>query len=549
MRHTEGRGLEAYLRQLVDEAVVEALDAQGDIQSAVAASVSAKLQDPRVKLRVNNASKQEQATVGLKVQQFLDALGELAPNGNLEAALPHVEGMDRIDLADRMAAASPTAVRVLLDAGADQVVKSADAAVAAATEGTPPSQRELAAWLSAGRCPPEALRAVEECLAPILNLDVDDVRLTGWAYGSMVLWVKGRATHIAAHAVREALREAAKTRKLRNPLARLLKAYDDTRPVQATANLGREYRILPTNIAQLDVETHPRGRQLAKFYAPAMHRPAGAHGRGQLWLPGFGIEGVTGPALPLVLYGLGEDNPQRGGGRGAPLALRLFVEAILATPLVARHDGRPVMVQITLRELLGRLYPGRRPKPHEYWPRLMASGEALDKMDARIPWEDPETGRGGDRRVVAMGDIPRGPSALDDFVTVVVYLPPGAGVGPTVSPNLHIWGVRSGPAYNALLNLAYRWFEPGLTRRPVHGGKHWVPSTNAEDYPELTDVVVVSITRPLSARSQRRNAVADSWATLHELADAGEFRLEGRRAIALNNVHPCGKGRSPVRFS
>ena len=96
MRHTEGRGLEAYLRQLVDEAVVEALDAQGDIQSAVAASVSAKLQDPRVKLRVNNASKQEQATVGLKVQQFLDALGELAPNGSLEAALPHVEGMDRI---------------------------------------------------------------------------------------------------------------------------------------------------------------------------------------------------------------------------------------------------------------------------------------------------------------------------------------------------------------------------------------------------------------------------------------------------------------------
>ena len=102
----------------------------------------------------------------------------------------------------------------------------------------------------------------------------------------------------------------------------------------------------------------------------------------------------------------------------------------------------------------------------------MTAVEALDTMDARIPWEDPDTGRGGLRRLVQVGDIPRGPGALEDFVTVVVHLPPGAGVGPTVSPNLHVWGVRSAPAYNALINLAYRWFEPGVTRRPVAGGRH-----------------------------------------------------------------------------
>ena len=71
-------------------------------------------------------------------------------------------------------------------------------------------------------------------------------------------------------------------------------------------------------------------------------------------------------------------------------------------------------MNITLRELLERLYPGRRPSPAEYWPRLMAAVEALDLMDARIPWEDPVTGLGGLRRVVSIGDIPRGPGALDE---------------------------------------------------------------------------------------------------------------------------------------
>ena len=56
----------------------------------------------------------------------------------------------------------------------------------------------------------------------------------------------------------------------------------------------------------------------------------------------------------------------------------------------------------------------------------MRAAEGLDAMDARVPWVDPETGRGGLRRVVSVGDIPRGPDALDDFVRVVVDLPPGS---------------------------------------------------------------------------------------------------------------------------
>ena len=85
-------------------------------------------------------------------------------------------------------------------------------------------------------------------------------------------------------------------------------------------------------------------------------------------------------------------------------------------------------------------------------------------MDARIPWLDPDTGRGGTRRVVSAGDIPRGPDALDDAVRMVVHLPPGSGPGPLVTPTLGAWGAKSAPAYTALLNLHYRWFDVGVTR-------------------------------------------------------------------------------------
>ena len=107
--------------------------------------------------------------------------------------------------------------------------------MAAASEDTPPTQDALAAWLSGGGCPPDALRAVEERLAPLLNLDAAAVRLTGWAYGSLVLWVNGRTTHVAARDVRT----EAKARRSDNPLAELLRAYANTRPVPSHAESSR----------------------------------------------------------------------------------------------------------------------------------------------------------------------------------------------------------------------------------------------------------------------------------------------------------------------
>ena len=72
-------------------------------------------------------------------------------------------------------------------------------------------------------------------------------------------------------------------------------------------------------------------------------------------------------------------------------------------------------------------------------------------------WYDSQTKEGG--------------SVLDDPVRIVVDLPPGSGVGPVASKNLAQYGVKSASLYRGLLNLAYHWFEPGRTRRPVRGGK------------------------------------------------------------------------------
>ena len=62
-----------------------------------------------------------------------------------------------------------------------------------------------------------------------------------------------------------------------------------------------------------------------------------------------------------------------------------------------------------------------------------------------------------------------------------------------VTPTLGWSGAKSAPAYNALLNLAFGWWDPGVTRHPVAGG-HWLQAQNPTRYPELSDGDVVAIT-------------------------------------------------------
>ena len=218
------------------------------------------------------------------------------------------------------------------------------------------------------------------------------------------------------------------------------------RPQLVTPNARATGRIIPAKLAHVA----PGDRQAGKLFTTAAHvahiAPESGAETGQLAFSGFqqptaprqqfilpGFKGSTaiGPCLPLALYDLG-DAPATSRGPAAPLPLRLFVESVLAVPMDSRDAHTPVAMRITLRQMLDWLYPSRRkPRPNEYWPRLMTAFEALESPAARIPWYDPETGRGGSRRIVNISDIPRGPAKLDDLISIIVDLPPGSGNGPT----------------------------------------------------------------------------------------------------------------------
>ena len=502
---TPRTNLSDFIKERCIEAARAALGDGGEIEDAIAQRlVDDVLNSPKVRKRIKDAGPQEKAKFDKKFPEFVRELQERG------FAPPSVQTPQ---VTDKMNVEPPT-VKAMLHAAAATVTSKADEALeASASDADPPSQSDLAAWV--GHCPHDVLTEVEERLAVMWRLKPKQVRVTGWAFGGLVTWRDG----VEFHAPAAELLDVAKWRKILNPLAPLVRAFPPT--VDGKANL-RPDRILPGKLAMVN----PSHKRAGRLFSSAAHR------RGQLVLPGFEVADSEGPALPLALYQLGEDYPERGGGPAAPLALRLFVEAVLAAPYDERNAGQPVVLQVTLRDLLDRLYPGpRRPRPNEYWPRLMSAVEALDTMDARIPWHDPETGRGDLRRVVSVGGIPRGPGALDDVVRMIVDLPPGSGPGPLVSPTLGEWGAKSAPAYTAMLNLAYRWFYPGVTRIPVGDRDHWVQLQDPKLYPALSDADVVAITRPLSARAARRNLAVEGWTVLRKLEAAGELRIEGRRVL------------------
>ena len=55
-------------------------------------------------------------------------------------------------------------------------------------------------------------------------------------------------------------------------------------------------------------------------------------------MPGFAKPDTPSPALPLALYDLGA-GPAISPGKGAPLALRMFVESVLSVPMDERERG------------------------------------------------------------------------------------------------------------------------------------------------------------------------------------------------------------------
>ncbi len=386
--------------------------------------------------------------------------------------------------------------------------------VLAQGRGERPKVQELTAWTKSDDCPSDAIDAVCDRLTTLLGYDVRapfELR-DGMIVAERVaisigdLWDEYRSAVDAGEDVRW-------------PLAPLVNAWQQ-RPRPVEPNRRTTDRVIPARLAMAHTSSNPR-----LLFSPAAHAEYGPDGK-QLVMPGFASADTPSPALPLALYDLGA-GPTISPGRGAPLALRMFVESVLSVPMQERERGQPVAMSVSLREFLKWLYPTRTPSPAEYWPRLMAAVEALDSWDARVPLYDPQTKRSELRRVVSVGGIPRGPGALDESVRIIVDLPPGSGNGPQVSNNLRLWGVKSAPAYRLLINLAYQWHKPGVTKIPVGKGKarHWVQVDDPERYPVIADDDLVFLTFPtMSSRSERRKP-GEAWGYVRQLEKAGELRV------------------------
>ena len=277
-------------------------------------------------------------------------------------------------------------------------------------------------------------------------------------------------------------------------------------PLRVDAANTRDDPIMPGPL----VMVRPSDPRAGKVYARAAH--ASRHSGEVLYFPGFGPDpedGPATPALPLALYDLGGGEPNTRG-RGAPLALRIFVESVLAVPSHARNPDRVAMLPPErVRDWLARIYPDTKSyRPAKHWPRIKSAIDALNSWDARVPWEHPDGG-GALRQVVIAHDVPRQGRA-NDWIRFGVHLPPGATHGALVDrPALRLAGVTSGPAYRLALSLSFEWHRPGATRQPLRRGGavvHWRQVRDPTRYPALTDDTLMSLGVPLRVRytAQRR---------------------------------------------
>ena len=185
--------------------------------------------------------------------------------------------------------------------------------------------------------------------------------------------------------------------------------------------------------------------------------------------------------------------------------------------------------EIPLSELRRKLYPiDSRMSRRVFFERLMRAVEVLDSDAARIPWYDSKTGKGDRRRVVNLTGLPHFPEANNAVVRVVVDLPPNSQAGPQVSDNLGTWGLHSAPAYRALLNLSYLWYEPGRTHYPLGNryGRRWVPSYDPEKQEPMTDVDLIGLCYPNAVVSRNRyRQLERSLEALQQLQEAGEVQI------------------------
>ena len=430
-----------------------------------------------------------------------------------------------------------------------------DAAEAAlhAAETVPDVLRALArgAWTAdnGGPCPPERIPDTEalEGFAPRFGAGVwaEVARIVSRIYaakGEQVDAAKGAAEFASWAAQGELVqldyldemwRTLPEADRGKHPVAVIVRAWQNEygRPVDANR---RNDPIFPGPLLITDRKTTTG--YLMQVQVPGTGRTG--------YLAGFGPGPDGAPelmagALPLQMYDLGAGSKAAGTrGKGAPLALRLFVESVLAVPLTARTGrGRVMLPAIRWGELLENLYPGTAAnwKAGKHLEAMLRAFNSLDSPEALIPWQN-EAGGWQARRVVVVEDRPI-TGHRSEWVRFSVNLPPGSEQGPLIDMGaLRRAGVVSDTAYRLALALSALWNIPGRLRFPVPGKRRgmWLQVRDVARYPEITLAQLVAFAYPQEAGEANPDILYNR-------------RRKAKAALAyLASVHFCRVEPAPV---
>ncbi len=199
--------------------------------------VSDLLKDPEFIKRVKAASRHERRDVADRLNAVyrdneklpgpIPGAGRIFPETakrfpGLTSRNPHA----------RLVAATAAAIGSMITEASVGVLAEADAALketagAISPDATPPTQADMADWLSRSQCPQDTLREVGDRLANLWKMAAGQVRAVAWDYGCIVVEHEAKLYLAPAGHVAFASRE----RNTRNPLAPLVRAWLDRRPV------------------------------------------------------------------------------------------------------------------------------------------------------------------------------------------------------------------------------------------------------------------------------------------------------------------------------
>ena len=341
-----------------------------------------------------------------------------------------------------------------------------------------PTPEKIAAWLP--NCREEARSKANALLAQVVETDLVNPHWSGegrWASLSRLAERPDRTVLVAAGfvatgpkdemaltlrgielpAVHEAWQAIPEGKRPRDhPLAPLVEAWQGEQPIEVKRDT-KNNAIMPAPLAIVRDLQSEQGELfgISLTSKPGFHVADG-------WLPTMEPEVKEAvESLPLILFDAA-GGTSMAPGRGAPLALRLWVESILSVPCPGRLS-RTSRVTCTLEELIRQLWPNGWTGPGRDAPKLERAFSQLQQ--AYVPWE------GGRWLAVAVRNRPDYHN-LKSSVVFDVSLPPGSGHGPMVHrPTLRKYGVKSAAAYRLALGLAYLW-----NKYLTHKGKRLPPT-------------------------------------------------------------------------